>query len=279
MNVFITGLNGFIAGHLAAHLATAGHAVTGSSRAPSSVPGAHAWKLGDPVDEAMLRGIDVLVHCAHDFAKGAMRANVRSTLALADAARRTGVARQIFVSSLSARPDAWSEYGRSKFEIERVFLDRGDTVVRPGTVVGKGGLFGNMALMIQRHAVLPLVDGGTVKMTLIGIADLCRAMEAILDRADPREYNLYYADKPTLKQVLVRLGQRLGRRTIFIPMPAWTLFVPLFILSGLRIPIPIDLENLKGYLKSKDPVHPPNLSVVVPSPGSFERALSEAWSD
>lgn len=279
MRVFITGLNGFVAGHLATHLAKAGHEVSGSSRTPSGVPGARVWRLGAPVDDAMLRGVQVLIHCAHDFTKGAMRANVDGTLALADAARRAGVARQIYVSSLSARRDARSEYGRSKFEIEQGFLDRGDTVVRPGTVIGTGGVFGKMALMIERSAVLPLVDGGRVETTVIGLGDLGGAMEAILGRAQPREYNLYYPERPTIKRVLGLLRERLGRNTLFVPVPARALIIPLTVLAWLRIPTPIDLENLQGYIASKDPVHPSDLRLVVQSPGSLQTALAEAWPD
>jgi NADH dehydrogenase len=275
VKVFITGLNGFIAGHFAAHLAKAGHEVTGSSRSPSSVPGARIWTLGDPADEEMLRGVEILIHCAHDFTRGAMHSTIDGTLALANAARRSGVKRQIFVSSLSAREDARSEYGRAKFAIERVLLDRGETIVRPGTVIGKGGLFGKMAEMIRTKSILPLVDGGKAEMTVIGIADLCRAMEAIVGRAGPREYNLYYPEKPTMKSLLVRLRERMGSKTLFMPMPAWMLLVPLTILRWLHIRTPVDVDNLRGYMKSKEQIHESNLALVLEKTTPIEEALSE----
>jgi nucleoside-diphosphate-sugar epimerase len=122
MRVFITGLNGFVSARLADRLAAAGHKVTGSSRTSSSLPGARVWSLGDPPDESMFKKIDVLIHCAHDFARGAKHRNIDGTLALANAARRAGVGRQIFVSSLSARGDARSDYGRAKYQTERVLV-------------------------------------------------------------------------------------------------------------------------------------------------------------
>ena len=110
------------------------------------------------------------------------------------------------------------------------------------------------------------------------MADLCRAMEAILARAEPREYNLYCPERPTLEKVLVLLREKLGRKTLFVPLPAWALVVPLTVLGRLHIPTPLDLENLKGYTKSKEPVHASDLTLVVPSPASFEAALAQAWS-
>jgi nucleoside-diphosphate-sugar epimerase len=275
MKVFITGLNGFVAARLAGHLASAGLQVTGSSRTPSCLPGARVWSLGDPPEESMFRKVDVLVHCAHDFSRGAMHRNIDGTLALANAARRAGVGRQVFVSSLSARADATSDYGRAKYETERVLLDRGDTVVRPGTVVGKGGLFGKMAALIREKPVLPLVDGGNVEMTVIGITDLCRAIEAILGRTEPREYNLFYADRPRMKDLLVRLRERLGRKTVFIPVPGWMLLAPLAILRWLHIPTPVDVDNLKGYMKSREMVHASNLALVIGKPSTLDEALTE----
>jgi nucleoside-diphosphate-sugar epimerase len=275
MKVFITGLNGFIAARLADHLAKAGHRVTGSSRTASTIPGAKVWSLGDPPDESMFREVDVLVHCAHDFERGAVHRNIDGTLALANAARRAGVGRQIFVSSLSARPDAPSEYGRAKAATEKVFLECGDTVVRPGTVIGKGGLFGKMAAMIREKSILPLVDGGKVEMTVIGIADLCRAMEAIVGRAEPREYNLYYPGKPVMKDLLGRLRERLGRKTLFMPVPGWMLLVPLTLLRWLHIRTPVDVDNLKGYMKSREMTHASNLALVLEKPASIDEALRE----
>lgn len=275
MKVFITGLNGFVAARLAGHLKSSGHEVTGSSRTPSGLPGARIWSLGDPPGESMFRKVDVVVHCAHDFSGGAMHRNIDGTLALANAARRAGVGRQIFISSLSARADAASEYGRAKYQTEQVFLDRGDMVVRPGTVIGKGGLFGKMAAMIRERSVLPLVDGGKAEMTVIGVADLCRAIEAILGRAEPREYNFYYADRPVMKDLLGRLRERLGRRTFFIPVPGWMLLVPLTLLRWLHIRTPVDLDNLRGYMKSREMVHGSNLALVLEKPSTIDEALSE----
>jgi NADH dehydrogenase len=275
MKVFISGLNGFVAGRLAIHFQAAGIDVTGSSRTPSAIAGSWIWTLGDPPDPERVRGIDVLIHCAHDFTRGAKQSNIDGTTALAETARRAEVKRQIFISTLSARPDAVSEYGSSKYALERYFLERGDTIVRPGTVIGKGGLFGKMAGMIRTKAILPLVDGGNGPMTVIGIGDLCKALQGILARAEPREYNLYYPEKPPLKDILVRLRAKLGRSTIFIPAPAWMLLVPLTILRWLHIRTPIDLENLKGYMKSQDQIHASNLSLLLPRCSTIEEALEE----
>ena len=146
MNIFITGLNRFIARRLSLWLSDRGHSITGTSRSSNDRFPSIAWRLGDEIDRSVFANIDVIIHAAHDFTPGAKNTNVSGTIALEQAASASGVPRQIFISSLSTRPDAVSEYGQTKLAEEKYFLSRGHTVVRPGTVLG--GLFGKLAGMM-----------------------------------------------------------------------------------------------------------------------------------
>jgi NADH dehydrogenase len=277
MKVFITGLNGFIARHLAAWLSERGYAVTGTSRSGSERFRAIAWRLGDPIESTALAGVDVIIQAAHDFAPGAMNTNIKGTLAMERAAAGAGVQRQILVSSLSARPDAVSEYGRTKLAQEEHFIRHNHTIVRPGTVLGRGGLFGKIAGAMKSLPVIPLLDGGRAPMTVIGVHDLCRALEAILLIHEPKQYNLYYEDMPTLGEVLRQLATILNRKVLFVPVPAAFLLLPLSVLRYLRIRAPIDVDNLKGYVTNLTPYHPTNLSSVLPRHSTLQAALTEAW--
>src|SRR5262249_11302624 len=124
---------------------------------------------------------------------------------------------------------------------------------------------------------LPLLDGGRARMAVIGIHDLCRAMEAILHANKVAGYNLYYDDMPTLGEILCVVRKIVGRKVLFVPVPAALLLLPLSLLCCLRIPTPVDLDNLKGYITSLAPYHPTNLSTVLPHPSTLQVALAEAW--
>ncbi len=149
MKVFITGIHGFIASHLSVFLRDQGYQVYGSTSRRSEPPDRQSipekiyyHKLGEGFEGSMFAGMDVVIHCAHDFQKGALRRNIEGTLALAEAANHQQVSKQIFVSSLSARPDAQTEYGKAKYTIEQDFKKNNGIIVRPGTVLGSGGIFG-----------------------------------------------------------------------------------------------------------------------------------------
>src|ERR1700723_1472322 len=98
MRIFITGIGGFLGSALAEHLAARGHEVRGSRRSE--------MQLGGPFEASVFAGMEVVIHCAHDFTPGARRKNVDGTRAWFDAAAAQGARLQVLLSSYSARPDA-----------------------------------------------------------------------------------------------------------------------------------------------------------------------------
>jgi nucleoside-diphosphate-sugar epimerase len=286
MNIFITGIKGFIAGRLSRYLKEQGWSVSGStSKAEKSEGGQQVGgrnfphKLGDPVEESIFSGMDVVIHCAHDFQKAALNKNVEGTIALAEAAKRQGVKRHIFISSLSSRFDAQSEYGRAKFAIEGYFKEREGIIIRPGTVLGEGGIFGKMARLVKTFPVVPLLDGGHSQMFVIGLDDLCRCLGRIINTRDDRqEYNLYYPQKVTLKELLEAIKRLTGRRTLLLPLPASSLILPLSLLNQLGIKLPIDIENLRGFIKSQTMIYPSDLPKLRTTSSSLEEILKAQFT-
>jgi nucleoside-diphosphate-sugar epimerase len=281
MNIFITGIRGFIAGHLSQYLKEQGCSVSGSTSQPGKSEGdqrldgrVFPQRLGDPVEESIFLGMDVVVHCSHDFQKGAFNKNVEGTIALAEAAKRQGVRRQIFISSLSSRPDAQSEYGKSKFAAEGYFKEMGGIIVRPGTVLGEGGIFGKMVHLVKTSPVVPLLDGGYSQMYVIGRDDLCHSLHRIINGPENRgEYNLYYPEKVTLREMLLTIRHLFSSRTFLIPIPAIFLLFPLSLLNRLGIKLPIDIENLRGFIKSQAMIYQSDLPKLLTAPFSLEDVL------
>jgi nucleoside-diphosphate-sugar epimerase len=281
MNVFITGIRGFIAGHLSLTLKEQGYSISGTTSKPGETTGGRSgpegifsYRLGDPVEESMFSGMDLVVHCAHDFQKGALKKNIEGTLALAEAARRQGVSRQIFISSLSSRPDAQSEYGKAKFAVEGDFKKLGGIIVRPGTVLGEGGIFGKMVHLVKNSPIVPLLDGGNSQMYVIGVNDLCRSLYQIIRGSGKMgEYNLYYPEKVILKEILISIRRLSGRHTLLVPVPSGLLIFPLSLLSKLGIKLPIDIENLRGFIKSQTMIYISDLPKLLTTPFSLEDAL------
>ena len=100
MNVFLTGINGFLVGNLAPWLRDRGHQISGTSHTMNEKFPTVIWRLGDHIDRSRLASVELLIHAAHDFTAGAMGRNVQGTILLEQEARAAGVKRQILISSL-----------------------------------------------------------------------------------------------------------------------------------------------------------------------------------
>jgi nucleoside-diphosphate-sugar epimerase len=245
MNVFITGVTGYLGQRLAASLVKQGHRVAGSSR--------REHELGQPVDPAMFEGYDVVIHAAHDFTRGAMDRNIEGTLACFAAARKRGVRRQIFLSSYSARADVLSEYGNTKHRIERMFLDGGETVLRPGLVVGNGGLFARQRTALLRTTVVPVIGDGSLPTAVISIRHFLDATEAAMVRGEPGVYGLFYDERPSMRQFVRAIKTHAGQRSVILPLPVSVAKVLVRLGRALGLNVPVDPDQIEALLLGATP--------------------------
>lgn len=277
MRLFLTGVGGFLGSHLASQWAASGHEVYGASRSGAVVPGLRRvvpFTLGQPLNPEDLAGMDMLVHLAYDR-KAGFDKNVEGTKLVHAAARAAGVPRQIFVSSYSARPESIAEYGRLKRQLETFFLDCGETVVRPGLVVGNGGLFLRNMRKILTTPLMPLLDGGRDLLPVVAVEDLTAAMTMVL--ASPvGAYNLFNPELVTMRRFIETINRAGEHRALYFNIPlSWA--IGLLSLSGkLRIKLPIDLDNLRALKQNQECIHKSDLQTLVPTYRSFDKMIAAA---
>lgn len=108
-------------------------------------------------------------------------ANVTGTANLIAAAKRDGVKRFIFVSSLSAREPELSTYGASKAEAEKLVQASGLdwTIVRPPAVYGPRDTDMLELFRTAKFGFIPLPPGGAT--SIIHVADLARLLLDLVD--------------------------------------------------------------------------------------------------
>jgi nucleoside-diphosphate-sugar epimerase len=131
-----------------------------------------------------------------------------------------------------------------------------------------------MCDIVRKYPVLPLVGGGSETMYLISVSDLCRAVSVILSRSSPAEFNLYYAETPTLRDVLKEISRVLGRRRVFLPVPAGVLLAGLTVANALGLRPGVDRDNLRSFRKSQQHIHVSNLSSVLADPQTVQLAIA-----
>lgn len=204
--VLLTGATGFVGSHIAEALVRQGYRVRCLLRASSSpqyLPAAVEQvvvALGDESRlERALTGCAMVIHAAGVTrvrrSLEYLQVNVTGTANLASAAKRSGVRRFVFISSLAARgPDNHSApvslYGASKLAAEQQLRGYADTlevvVLRPAGVYGpRDRDFLTLFQMAERGvAVLP---AGDLPLQLIHASDVADACLAALHSQGVKE--------------------------------------------------------------------------------------------
>ena len=277
MRIFITGISGFLGSRMAEYWTAAGHGVSGATRRPS-VRGVVPFELGSPLAAGVLDGYDVVIHGAYDR-DGGIERNVEGTKRVCIAGEKAGVPRQIFLSSYAARPDTTATYGRMKYELERFFLERGHTVVRPGLVIGNGGMFGRNLEQILRWRVIPLLDGGRDLLAVLSIGDFTRAMDALLYRPEMRTANLFLPELVSMRKLAESVAQATGRRPVFFSVPLKPAVLFLAAIEKLRLPFPARADNVRSLKQSLPGFHRSDLAALVAKPIPLDSAVKAALSD
>jgi nucleoside-diphosphate-sugar epimerase len=256
VNIFITGIRGFLGSAMAAHLRGRGHKVRGSARQPG--PDVTVMRIGEPFDAAVFRSSDVVIHAAHDFTAGAKEKNIRGARAWFDAA---GGARQVFLSSYSARPDAGSEYGETKYAIEKIFLPAGQAVLRPGLVIGNGGLFAKQRAALRKTPVVPLIGGGRAPVAAIGIAHFLDALAVVVEQGLQGAFNLFYEPQPSARE-FVRAVK--GGQGWVLPVPAGLALGAAHLIEALHLPVPVNPGQIRALAANESSPWRSNLGELLP---------------
>ncbi len=264
MHILLTGASGFIGTNLLISAAQSGHTVVAFSRNGRSLPGATTvvqWSLGDPLPEHARQKFDCAIHLAHDFSgmEGSKR-TIDGTLSIMAALRDLGTRRQVLFSSVSAHAGAQSTYGQTKYTLEKLCRDQSDVIiVRPGLVLGNGGIFGRIRNWVRRYPFAPLPDGGRGQVRSIAIEELCEdTLRIVTSDNVPKEMNLFDEDSRTLRSLVKEEAYAMGRRVLIIPIPSGLLFGVLRTCEALALKLPVTSDNLSGFLANQSDIHQPS---------------------
>ena len=269
----VTGANGFLGNALCRTFSQRGAAVVALARRP----GADAFPLrrfdlAAPIEPELLAGIDVLVHAAYDVRPAHAAENEAGTRRLFEAARSAGVGRIVLVSSMAAQDGSASSYGRNKRAAERLLDPGTDLIVRPGLVVGEGGLFASMWRSLLRYRIAPVFSGGRQPVYTVGLTDLCEAVYALIAGGHRGIYTIANAQPVCLADLYRALAARAGRRIVLVPLPLGATLAAVSLAERWGLRLPLDSERLRGLAN----LHRQSVSLDIPGigePAPFAAAL------
>lgn len=251
MKVLITGGSGYIGTCLVRLAQNRNYEVVSASR--RSLENVSVWlpfDLNASSAPSLPEGIDAVLHLATDTAESCDDGHneIAAAKALIVAASDVG-AKFVFVSSQTAREDAPTSYGRTKWRIEQEVLAANGLVVRPGQVYGgvERGLFGTLVRFVRLLPLLPAFVPPPLVQP-IHVDDCAKGLLRLIERdgISSRVYSLASTDVISFTDFLRSIAQhRVRHRKIFVPVPV--AFVQLFIkLLGVKLSAKLGLHRLNS---------------------------------
>lgn len=279
MKAFVTGATGFLGAHVARVLAEQGaelrllvrqtsdlrnleglqaDRVTGDLRSPASL-------------EQAMSGCEVVFHVAADYRlwvrdpEQMYRSNVEGTRALLEAARKNGVRRIVYTSSVAtmgfssngriadedspvALADMIGHYKRSKYMAEQVAMGAGRSgqdvvIVNPSTPIGEMDIkptpTGRIVVDFLKKKFPAYVDTG---LNLVDATECARGHVLALQKGRSGERYILGGENLTLKQILDKLAAITG-----LPSPSVKVPYVLALATGVCD------EVVTGWIRGREP--------------------------
>ncbi|MEI6306472.1 MAG: complex I NDUFA9 subunit family protein [Deltaproteobacteria bacterium] len=198
MKIFIAGGTGFVGNHLKQELLSSGHELRLLVHKRTSDNG-NGMELVDgdvTVQESLvhaMKGCEAVINLVgiiREFSSQGMtfeRLHVQATANMVDAADKAGIGRYLQMSALGTRPDAVSNYHKTKFRAEELVHASGLdwTILRPSLIYGPGDAFVNMlAAQMRLSPVMPVIGNGRYRLQPIHAADVARCFALSLEMTE-----------------------------------------------------------------------------------------------
>lgn len=258
--VAITGASGYLGSRLCHYFKEANACVSQLTSSPQNADASlpvSPFSLGEGTAKEFFaeNQIHALIHAAYDFRpksrKDIRDTNVKGSIALFKQAREEGVARIIFISTMSAYEGCRSLYGQAKLEIESALREMGmGLALRPGLIYStpleeSGGMVGSICKQVKRGRLVPLIGGGSQTLFLTHENDLARFIDMLISQRDEewqklqleRGYVTTANPQPyTLRKIVELIAAAQGQKQMrFVPIPWRPVWLALKSLETLGI--------------------------------------------
>jgi nucleoside-diphosphate-sugar epimerase len=269
MNIYITGISGFLAINLVRYfLDQGGHKISGIDLEPFNYPELDQidFTQGDIRDVETLAksmaGADIVVHCAAALPlyppEEIFSTDVQGTRNVLAEAKKIGVKRMIHISSTAVYgvPDhhplyeddpkiGIGPYGEAKVQAEEVCEEfRADgmivPVLRPKSFVGpeRLGVFAIMYEWADEGKNFPMIGSGKNRYQLLDVEDLCHAIDLCIKRDENianDTYNIGAAEYTTMREDYQAVMDAAGHGKRIVTFPAKPVILVLRILEKLNL--------------------------------------------
>jgi nucleoside-diphosphate-sugar epimerase len=191
---------------------------------------------------------------------------------LRELAQKHNVRQFVFISSMAAHLGAKSMYGLTKWQLEQEMTAPSDSIVKPGTIIGQGGIFERTFEMIRKLPAVPVLYGDRQLQT-IWIEDVCAGILETVRQSVTGTVILAHSETILMREFYRHIADIESPRKRLIPVSGDLALLAVTMLERVGLRLPISSENLQGmkYVHRFDPL--PDLQRLGLKPLSFRQSL------
>lgn len=254
MKIFITGATGFIGGEIVLGLLERGYQIRALTRNPDRarnlLPSGVERVKGDITRPEGLydavSGCDAIIHLVGIIFENGKNmfddVHYKGTVNIVTAAKQTRVKRFLHMSALGSRPDAVSNYHRTKYRGEQCVVKSGlnYTIFRPSLVFGQKDRSINLFVkMIKHMPIFPVIGSGGGRTQPVFVTDVARAFVASVEDKNTfsKSYDIGGPNTMTYEELFDLIMEATGitRKKLHIPIGLMRPLAAIYEL--LRIPV------------------------------------------
>jgi uncharacterized protein YbjT (DUF2867 family) len=304
--VLLTGANGYVGGRLLRTLEESGRTVRCMVRRPAALSGRTAEQTeivhGDVLDpdslHEALAGITAAYYLVHSMAGLGLFADAdrRGAENFADAARRSGVSRIIYLGGLGAEHDV-STHLESRHEVGRILRESGVPTIefRASIIIGSGSAsFEIVRSLVDRSPVVLVPRWVTSRAQPLAVEDVLAYLIGALDLElrESRVFEIGGPDPVAYADLMREYARQVGLRRVMIRVPLATsrisglwlsVVTPLYASIGRALVESLRHDTLVGDGSARDtfPIRPRGFrQAIARALANEDREFAETrWSD
>lgn len=173
-------------------------------------------------DLKIIPKFDVLIHLAYHKSFSYLKEyqiNFEGSKRIFEFAKKNK-AHIIFLSSQSVGPNSKSNYGKIKYELEKLAFDYKAKIIRPGLIYKQNsekGLYYNIQKLIKKFPIIIVPNGLSKKIKICEINILCdKIYDLVFFPKKDIFYNLNEPENYTIDKLVKKIASDLGKKIIVI---------------------------------------------------------------
>jgi len=258
LRIAVTGAGGFIGQATVGEAIRRGFDVVAIVRPGSSYRPPHGTIVeADLLEHEALRmafaGCAAVAHLAAITSSAgrsaeSFRVNVAGSHSVALAARSAGIETFVYVGSQATNEGT---YAMTKRKAEAAIKAAGvdPIVLRPSLVYGPGdrGLFARIVEFVRVLPIVPLIGDGRYPMRPIHVDDVAAAIIGAIEHGITSvSYDLSGGSEILFRDLLKAIGEAIGRRPRFIPVPVGPALAASIVATRLWREFPVSPDMIRG---------------------------------